>query len=469
MKNHLSFVRLAFLISVMMALAWLAGCAGPIALSGATATPEPTATPTAEPTPTTAAPTPEEPKQEMPKLLPPTGEVDGVPVGFTEDGHAYRGNPDASVVMIEYSEFQCPYCGRHQRETAPQIEEAYLKTGKVVLVFRDFPLEQIHPQAGKAAEAARCAGEQGAEQFWNMHDLLFERTEEWAGQEDAEDRFKSYASELGLNEESFNECLDSGRTREAIDADLQAGLAAGVRGTPTFFLNGYPLEGAQPFEAFQTTIDALVAGRTPPTPEPDIPYWATAEGMSPDPEKPGYTKAGDAFKGDPSAEVVIIEFADFQCPYCARHVSETAPKLEEEYVDTGLVRMIYKHFPLASIHPQAEPAAIAAECAGRQGKFWEMHDRLYATQEEWANQANAQEIFDRLAQEIGLDMDAYKACLDDPEIQNKIASDFRAGRSIQLRGTPSFIVLKGQQGQLIPGALPYEQFKQVIEAVLAAQ
>lgn len=268
---------------------------------------------TAEAT-STRAPRPAETSQEGLKPLPPTGEVDGIPVGFTRDGHAYRGNPEAVVVMIEYSEFQCPFCGRHERTTAPQLKEAYLRTGKMLQIFRDFPLESIHAQARKAAEAARCAGEQGAEQFWAMHDLLFERANQWADQSDAVDHFKSYAQELELDRAVFTQCLDSGRTSPAIDADLEAGLAQGVQGTPTFFLNGYPIVGAQPFTAFQSVIDALLAGNPPPTPQPSaqIPYWATVEGMSPDPERSGYTRAGDAFMGSPDAPVVILEFSDFQ-------------------------------------------------------------------------------------------------------------------------------------------------------------
>ncbi|MCS7220600.1 MAG: thioredoxin domain-containing protein [Anaerolineae bacterium] len=322
--NHHRLLRSAILLLTAGILVGLTGCGRDRAQPSAT-TPAPpagqeaseiTATrpaTTAETTPT-RVPRLAETSQEGLKPLPPTGEVDGIPVGFTQDGHAYRGNPEAAVVMVEYSEFQCPFCGRHERMTAPQIREAYIQTGKVLHIFRDFPLENIHAQARKAAEAARCAGEQGAEQFWAMHDLLFERADQWAEQPDAADRFKSYARELQLDHEVFNECLDSGRTSPAIDADLKAGLAQGVQGTPTFFLNGYPIVGAQPFTAFQAVIDALLAGNPPPTPQPSaqIPYWATAEGMSPDPERPGYTRAGDAFLGSSDAQVVILEFSDFQ-------------------------------------------------------------------------------------------------------------------------------------------------------------
>ncbi|HEY63589.1 MAG TPA: DsbA family protein [Caldilineae bacterium] len=459
--------RIVFWAFVAVMGGLLAACAGQI-VPPAPAVSTPEASPTvAEPTevaqpaetPTMPAPSPTEELE----LLPPSGEVDGIPVGFTRDGHAYRGNPDATVVMVEYSEYQCPYCGRHVRETAPRIRDEYIRSGKVVHVFRDFPLDDLHPQARKAAEAARCAGEQGAEQFWLMHDALFRRVEQWAGRDNAVDIFKSYGQELGLDREAFEECLDSGRTSAAIDADLEAGMAAGVRGTPTFFLNDYRIVGAQPFEAFQSAIDALLEGRTPPTPEPRIPYWATAEGMSPDPERSGYTMAGDVYKGSPDAPVVIFEFSDFQCPYCRRFAMDTAPQLDQEYVKTGKVRFIYKHFPLSFIHANAEAAAIASECAGQQGKFWEMHDRLFETQEEWAKASDAPSFFSSLAEEIGLDLQAYQACVEAPEARGKVVSDFSEARRIGLRGTPTFIILKGESGQLIPGALPYEQFKQVLD------
>ncbi len=474
---HNKRLFLIFPIAIITLAIWLAGCAQQAGLPPA---PEasPLATPTPPPTPSptpTQAPTAESEEKtarvEDLTPLPPTGEVDGIPVGFTQDGHAYLGNPNADVILVEYSDFQCPFCARHERSTAPQLRQTYLQSGKVLLIFRDFPLESIHPQARKAAEAARCAGEQGAVQFWAMHDLLFQRASQWADQADAVDRFKSYARELGLDADAFDQCLDSGRMSAAIDADLAAGEAQGIQGTPSFFLNGYPIVGAQPFERFQTVIDAMLAGNPPPTPEsaqPRLPYWITAEGMSPDPERPGYTKAGDAYRGDPNAEVLMIEFADFQCPFCKSYVQNTEPQILREYVETGLVRVIYKHFPIP-IHKNAPLAGAVAECAGQQGKFWEMHDRLFATQGEWSGQSDPQSIFDELAQEIGLDMEAYQACLDDPQVMDKITSDFDAGRRVGIRGTPNFIVLKGDRGQLIPGALPYEQFKQVLDAALALE
>lgn len=480
-------MRLGVLALVVVVLAGLAGCGGdrsptptapaqagsaPEQMAEATPTQAPAATATSASADAPAKVAAEVPDTNMADALqpqPPTGVYEDMPVGFTVGGHAYRGSPDAQIVLIEFSEFQCPYCRRHEMNTAPQIKDAYLKTGKVLHIFRNFPLEQIHPQARKASEAARCAGEQGADRFWAMHDRLFETQSEWSEQATAVDLFKGYAQALGLDADAFNECLDSGRASAAIDADLIAGEKAGVGGTPTFFLNGYPIEGAQPFSAFQQVLDAQLAGNPPPTPAPQqagLPYWATEEGMSPDPERPGYTRAGDSYYGDGNASIVLIEFSDFQCPYCRLHAVETEPQLKKEYGDTGQVRFIFKHFPLPS-HQHAERASVAAECAGRQEKFWPMYESLFATQNEWAAVSDAQPIFDRLAGEVGLDLAAYQQCLSDPAILADVLKDRDEGQAVGIRGTPSLVILKGGRGQLIPGALPYDQFKQVLDSVIA--
>lgn len=140
----------------------------------------------------------------------------------------------------------------------PQIKENYIDTGKVRYVFKDFPLT-FHPHAQKAAEAARCAGAQGA--YWEMHDLLFARQREWAsqGQPQVLDSFVSYAQELDLDAAAIRSCLDSEQFAPQITQDLKEGQQAGVQGTPSFLINGQLLVGAYPFERFQQMIEAELA------------------------------------------------------------------------------------------------------------------------------------------------------------------------------------------------------------------
>jgi protein-disulfide isomerase len=161
-----------------------------------------------------------------------------------------RGPGDAKVTIVEFSDFQCPYCGA-AFGTVEQLMTQY--AGKVKLVFRQFPLP-IHPQAEKAAEASLCAADQG--KFWEFHDLLFKNQKKL----DASD-LKTYAASAGLDGAKFSQCLDSGDKKKQVDADLEAGQAAGVNGTPAFFINGVFLNGAMPIEEFKKIIDPELASR----------------------------------------------------------------------------------------------------------------------------------------------------------------------------------------------------------------
>jgi len=163
------------------------------------------------------------------------------------DGKPSLGADNAPVTIVEFSDFQCPFC-RQVQPTLKRLMEDY--AGKVKLVFRDFPLRSIHPQAQKAAEAAQCAAEQ--QKFWSYHDKLFAATSLQIAD------LKKYAHEVELNEEQFTSCLDSNKYAGGIDADMQAGQNAGVNATPTFFVNGYPLSGAASYEHFKEVVDAAL-------------------------------------------------------------------------------------------------------------------------------------------------------------------------------------------------------------------
>ena len=157
-----------------------------------------------------------------------------------------RGNPDAPVTIVEFSDFQCPFCQR----AYPVIKALLSKyDGQVKLSYRDFPLYQAHPQAQTAAEAARCAGEQG--KYWEYHDRLFENFNQLS-----EETLAEHAAGLGLDSREFQACLQSGRHRAAIERDVQDGTEAGITGTPAFFINGVLVSGALPASVFEQAIEA---------------------------------------------------------------------------------------------------------------------------------------------------------------------------------------------------------------------
>jgi len=182
------------------------------------------------------------------------------------DGAASMGDKSARITMVEFSDYQCPRSSEYFNWTMRQLVDEYVKTGKVRYVFRDFPLESIHPLALKAAEGARCAGEQG--KYWEMHDRFFRNPASIEPE-----ILPLHAQMLGLNVQQFRQCLDSGRYTDKIRLSIADGQKAGVRGTPTFFIgltdtkepNLRPIttiEGIQPYAVFRDAIDNLLSALT---------------------------------------------------------------------------------------------------------------------------------------------------------------------------------------------------------------
>ncbi len=196
-----------------------------------------------------------EPPIDMAKPLPTVPPGTQAPSGETKvnartmiDDDPWAGSKDARVVVVEFSDFQCPACA----SAYPVVKELKEKYGdQILFVYRDFPIHSIHPRAQKAAEAAQCAFEQ--DRFWEFHDILFERQNDWANI--GVPKFKEYAVELGLDADSFNQCLDSDKYREEVQTDLQEGSHFGVQATPTFFINDKNIRGSAPLSMFEVMID----------------------------------------------------------------------------------------------------------------------------------------------------------------------------------------------------------------------
>jgi len=168
------------------------------------------------------------------------------------DDDPVLGREDAPVTIIEFSDFECPFCTRFHSDTFSRIIENY--GDEVRFVYRDFPLTSIHPEAFPAAEAANCAGEQG--QYWEYHDKLFSGGPQALSAE----TYVRYAEELTLDMQDFQECVDTGRYKDEVQADFDFGAQLGVRSTPTFFINGIAVVGAQPYSTFVEIIEGELNG-----------------------------------------------------------------------------------------------------------------------------------------------------------------------------------------------------------------
>lgn len=204
-------------------------------------------------------------------------------------------------------------------------------------------------------------------------------------------KYKSFDDAMGalakaakVDSKKLVACMNSGEKKAAVDADTAAGSALGVNGTPGFFINGRLLGGAFPYESFKEVIDKELAG----TGTANMADYSQAlqdagkqGAFDPKPREVTFADT-DSQRGPKDAKVTIVEFSDFQCPYCSR-AFPTVEQVMKDY--NGKVRLVYKHFPLVSIHPHAQKAAEAAECAKAQGKFWEFHDQLFTTQTDWSS------------------------------------------------------------------------------------
>jgi len=386
---------------------------------------------------------------------------EGAPVKVPVTGSdPQKGPDDALVTIVEFSDFQCPFCSRVV-DTMKQVVDTY--KGKVRIVWKDLPLS-FHQNAKPAAIAARAAHEQG--KFWEMHDKIFANQQQL-------DRptFERYAQELGLNAGKFKAALDADKTRQLVDDAERVAGQVGATGTPAFYVNGVKLSGAQPFPAFQAAIDAalktaegLVAKGTPKKKvyEELMKLAGTAAAAPAAPAEAGpeadktvftVTPGNSPSRGPKNAPITMVVFSEFQCPFCSR-VKPTIEQVENEY--KGKVRVVFKHYPLP-FHENAKPASKAAMAAGEQGKFWEMHDKLFANQQQLDRAS-----LEKYAQEIGLDMGKFKTAMDSPKFDAQIAADMKEAEAVGVNGTPATFI----NGRKIGGAYPYPTFKAIVDQVL---
>lgn len=378
-----------------------------------------------------------------------------------EDAAIRIGDPNAPVTIVEYTDYQCPFCQRHVQQTMPDITTELIETGRVQYVIKDFPLDSLHPEARVAAAAARCAADQ--DKYFPMHDAIFSAQSGWSGATPigATAMMIEFAEELGLETAVFSDCLESGKYDDVVQQNLDEGASFGVTGTPAFFIDGYPVTGAQPIDLFLYAVDLAEAGELASA------YTQQEEQQQqqrpPTPSAPVDIPIGSSYAvGDPDAPVVIIEYTDFQCPFCVRHQEQTFPQIEANFIESGDVYYVYKDFPLTNIHPQAVKASEAARCAGDQEAYREMHDFLFSNQQNWSGRGDVEDIFTGYASELGLDIAVFNECLVSGEHEVEVMSNLEEGYNLGVGGTPAFFI----NGNFLSGAQPYSVFEEAILSML---
>jgi protein-disulfide isomerase len=381
------------------------------------------------------------------------------------------GKRDAPVTIVEYSDFQCPYCSRVE-PTLDQVRTTY-GPDKVRIVWRNNPLP-FHQNAKPAAEAAQGVfALAGSDAFWKFHDSAFKNQGSLS-----EDSYEKWAKDAGVKDMvAYKAGIDSHKWADKVDKDLNDGKAAGVQGTPSFFVNGIFINGAQPFDNFKKTIDqelqkaqAKIASGTPKSRvyiEMTKENKKNAPAAKPDDDE-AKEDTSSVFKvpigaspilGAPNALVTLVEFSDFQCPFCSR-VEPTLKALRDKYGDK--IRLVWKNEPLP-FHPAAEPAAEAAmEVRAEKGDkgFWDAHDKFYAGQKDLMNgQAPNVDAIVKMASETGASADKIKKAINDHTHKKEIDADQDLSEDFQASGTPHFFV----NGRRLVGAQPQEKFEKIID------
>ena len=361
-----------------------------------------------------------------------------------------KGPEDAPVTLVAFSDFECPYCeqGHH---TIKQLMREY--RGKLRLTYKAFPLN-FHPHAMLAALAARSAHSQG--KFWEFHDLLLSQR----GLD--MDRIIRYAQQVNLDMDSLARDIDGLKYGVSVRRDMRQARQLGVRGTPAYFINGRFISGAKPIEQLREIIDeelalakswrkqGVSASETYAHAIADgyreVKYEKPSKGLNPDAIYS--VPLGDSpRRGPDDALITIVEYGDFECPFCARG-NATLERIRERY--QGKIRVVFKNLPLP-FHANAYMAARAGVQARLEGKFWEFHDAIYKTGAQFD-----EATLIKIGKQIGLkDMRAYKAALNSDTHDAAIAQDMALARTLGVRGTPAYFV----NGRAIAGALPEMEFR----------
>jgi protein-disulfide isomerase len=355
------------------------------------------------------------------------------PVVTTLTPAASRGSDHAPITVLVFCDFESFPCAR----SASVLAGVLGQTRDVRLIFKHAPAA-TNPNALLAHEAALAAGAQG--KFWEMHDTLFENQTKLTRAD-----LLGYAKSLGLDLAAFQQALDNHTYRPIIERDLAEAAGLGVTTTPTLFVNGRRLVGPQGYASLGAVIETVLAG---------IPHSQRVqeEIVASGPAQAINLERAPT-RGPATAPVSLVEFSDFECPFCA----EAAPVVHQLLAAYPTqVRFAFKHYPLP-MHKESPLAHEAALAAGEQGKFWEMYDLLFAGQDKLTR-----DDLIAKAKQLGLDVPHFTKDLDSHRFKPAVESDRQEGNRLGVDGTPFFFI----NGHAISGAVGLPEFKQLIDAAL---
>ena len=378
------------------------------------------------------------------------------------------GAEDALVTMVLFDDFECPFCSRLYG-TYEQLKKDY--AGKIRIAFVNLPLG-FHKKAKDAAYLAAAAHKQG--KFWEVYSFLFTKQKEWNRVPDFKEWLEANKADIPADWETLKKDMESKEIEKIVEEDIKTASALGLRGTPASFINGRYISGALPIDSFKKVIDEEFKKAEGKGLKGDALYREIIKEGNPavaktngnkaekeDPNKIYQIKLSgkEASKGAKNPKVTIIEFSDFQCPFCSKAFA-TLESVAGKYKND--VKVVYKNFPLG-FHKEAKPAALFAHAVKNHygdEKFFQLASILYSKQNEW--KTNHEEKFASYAKEMGADWAKVKAEAAKPETEAAVSEDIREAGNHNLRGVPTFFI----NGKKVGGAKPAEFFESMIESII---
>ena len=380
-----------------------------------------------------------------------TGAVHGEQVSVD---NPVLGQEDAEVTMEVWCDFQGNYCEKLNEEVLSEIEQDYVDSGDVKIVWRDKPIEAIHEWAKDGAIAMECVYREGGnEAFWKIVDRVY-MNQDSLSKETVQNEIISYAEDYGIEENNMENCLSENSVSEEIESDLEIAKSHEIRGTPTVFINDQKIVGAQPLSNFTKKIET----------ELNEDQEEPAENNNEEDSESDYESRSDPVLGQKESPVKITVYEDFQCPFCQQFEQEVMPKIKSNYVDAGQAKIVWKDLPLPQIgHEWAEPAAATMECVYRQDNqaFWSVKERIYSNQDVISTD-NVQSTIKDWASQEGVSSDTVQSCLENGNPMAEVNGDSQEAEEAGASGTPTIFI----NDEKIVGAQPYRQFESVIESEL---
>lgn len=338
-------------------------------------------------------------------------------------GDRILGKDTAKVTVIEYASLSCGHCADFHNRILPDIKKEYIDTGKVRLIYRDFPLNQ---PALVASQFAHCAGKLGDnERYFTALKEMFSTQNDWAFADDYKAKLMALGKKLGLEDKALQTCLDDKDIEMKIAGSRQeASEKLGVDSTPSFFINGEKVKHIGSVEEMRKVLDNALAGKSPEEAAKEKAKELVA------------AKSSDMVLGKEKAKVTVVEYVNIACPHCGQFHKNLVATLQKDYIDTGKVRLVFHELPM---NQTGFYAYMLAHCKGKD-EFFNMISTLVDKTSEWAGTNAFISPLRSIAEKAGIDKEKFYSCIENKEVENRILKSAMDAKELGIDHSPALFV-----------------------------